>query len=287
MIHAAQATPGGDHLRREAGDPALEVRRRPCPLAVAGDGEHDVGELGGRVGRVPTATRKRHLLEGARGEVPVGEVGERVGAEQHEHVELARGRGRRACPRCRAHRPPGAAPQRSSKKRPAAPRARPGPGAARGRGPCRARRARSPRRSAGRNLAPGRRRRGSAAAAATCSADSASDGRPSTTTMPSPAAGVAVAGGEQASGRVEAATVEHDGVVGRRRGPGEGPGEADGLAGPVGEARPRRAGVSAVGDRRALDDLEAVVHRGGPQPQEQDRELLAEVAGEQRRPSTR
>ena len=93
---------GGDHpvgaggarrgdLLGDRADPALEVRGGAGDLGGPGGGQHDVG-LRGRAGEEAVdGDHGAGAGERLAGEVGVGEVGERIGAEQHEHVDLAVG----------------------------------------------------------------------------------------------------------------------------------------------------------------------------------------------------
>ena len=120
-------------------------------------------------GAVATATTKSAAVERPLGQPAVGEVGQRIGTQQHQRghrrsLGLVAGRGGQDVGRAPApalgHRAPGA-----PRTRPARPRGRPGRAGRRGRGPCRGHRGRcrgagpagtGPR--AGRRPASGRRR---------------------------------------------------------------------------------------------------------------------------------
>ena len=70
----------------------------PVDLGEAGGGQHDVGlARADSLRNWSTAITVRAPASARVGEVAVGEVAERVGAEQHEHVDAAVGRGLRGC----------------------------------------------------------------------------------------------------------------------------------------------------------------------------------------------
>ena len=92
MTQSARAVPGGRDLLRQPADPSLDVGGGPGGLGVAGGGEHDVGLVDRRAGQGVDGDHRPSAGERPAGEVGVGEVGQRVGAEEHEHVELAAGR---------------------------------------------------------------------------------------------------------------------------------------------------------------------------------------------------
>ena len=95
----------------------------------------------GEAGRPRRRTRRRPAPR--RGQLAVGEVGQRVGAEQHKRLDLALGRGGQDAERRRGRAPRAPCP-RPRRTRPGRRRATPGRAARPERGPCRARRARCP-----------------------------------------------------------------------------------------------------------------------------------------------
>ena len=158
ITQAAQATPGGTTFAASRDDPAFDVRRRPARSPSPATGSTTSREHRGRVSVRGDGARGSDPLERRLGKVAVGKVGERVGAEQDERRRARprrRPRASRPCPSPRVGRnrsplilEPRSARRRGRRAREEDP----------GRGPCRARRARSPAAAPERKRAPGQRR---------------------------------------------------------------------------------------------------------------------------------
>ena len=80
--------PGRHDLLGEALTRPFDVGRRSRPLDRGGSGQDDVGEQAGRARDGVDGDEEGDRLERLRGEAAVREVGERVGAEQHERPDL-------------------------------------------------------------------------------------------------------------------------------------------------------------------------------------------------------
>ena len=243
----------------------------PALLAPHRRREEHVGARGGVGGeRADRDRRTGPRSSAARRSAAVGEVRQRVGAEQHERVDRAVGRGLEDAggvePACAGTLPT----RRRSASRPASRVTRPGrkPGVRpRSSAPCTL-----PRRSAERNFTSG----SAASAAAACTTDagdSASDWRPSTTTMspsrPSSAADRAARSDRRptrcrrprAHGRTAAAIA---------------PASPGGWRSTAVASR-----VSPVARGAISIERHAEVDRGAAHAQVQDRELVLEVGREQ------
>ncbi len=83
---------GRRHGLAQQADAALDVGGGPRRLGVAGDRQHDVGLGRGLVEVEVEGDDRAGTGEGADRQLVVGEVGHRVGAEQHEGVDPAVGR---------------------------------------------------------------------------------------------------------------------------------------------------------------------------------------------------
>ena len=206
----------------------------------------------------------------AAGQVAVGEVGERVGAEQDERVDPAVGGGLRGCRRRRGPARPAPCPTRSrTSSRPASSATRPGQHAGRQAhvegavdvGPAQGRQEAG----AGPSVA------GWPTAAAAMSAPaSASEARPSTTVNGPLAQHLDGPGHVRRVGAGRGAAVAEQRV--ERLAPPR----------PGGSARDAAASsVEAGGRGRQLDELHPVLDDRVAQPQVQDRQLLLQVGAEQ------
>ena len=93
---------GGEHpvVARRAGrrdlaghraDAALDVRGRAVGLGGTAGREHDIGLLGRRGEEAIDRDHRARAGNGSGGQLRVREVGERVGSQEHEHVDLAAG----------------------------------------------------------------------------------------------------------------------------------------------------------------------------------------------------
>ena len=91
-IQSSRAVPGRGDLAGDGADAALEVGGGAVGLGGTAGREHDVGLLGGGGEEPVDRDHRASAGDGAGGQVGVREVGERVGAEQDEHVDLAAGR---------------------------------------------------------------------------------------------------------------------------------------------------------------------------------------------------
>ena len=92
-IQSSRAVPGGVILRATVLTRPSRLVVVPSVSAEPAGGEHDVGLLRRGGEEAVDRDHRAGAGEAARGEVGVGEVGERVGAEQDEHVDLAVGGG--------------------------------------------------------------------------------------------------------------------------------------------------------------------------------------------------
>ena len=209
--------------------------------------------------------------EARRGQVAVGEVGERVGAEQHQRVDPAVGRGLRGCRWRRGPARP--APCRHAVGEPVAAVVErdPARAAARARGPCRGRRGRWP------GAAPagsGRRarRRAATAAAATTAVAGLGQRRPAEHDGERRRSRAARAPGPRARRRRRRR---------RRPSPTSASSALDGLAGAVAQRRRGVARSRPVASGDSSTTLTPSVDDGVAQPQVQDRQLLLEVGAEQ------
>ena len=172
---------GGDQLA-QPGDPVLQVGEGAAPLRPGGGRQHHVRSPA-RSGQVGVDRDDEPGPDhGFHGQLGVGEVATGVGAEQHQAPDVAPAGGIQD----RGSREPGLAREGYAPMvlvpGPAGFERDPARAGTPERGPCRAPRAHWLRRRADRKATPGRpaSRR---AAAATCSSDSASDGRPRITTI--------------------------------------------------------------------------------------------------------
>ena len=266
---------GRDQLLPEPEDPALDVGGRARALVGLGGGQDDVGVVEhvarGRghghheAGRPPApGAARRRSGKSASGSAPSS-----TSAVHRAAAGLVAGRGGEdaggGAPAGGGHRSPGRRRTTRGRRRGTPGRAgRPGPV------PCRGRRARCPaagRAGSGPRAGP---RPGAWAASATSSPSSASDGRPTTTTTgPSPTRRRAVGQRRRRRPPARAPAPGHQGVD-----------QAGGLARAVAQ---RHGGVR--GERRGLgrqlDERQVAVDGGRPQAEEEDRQLLADVAGQQ------
>ena len=134
----------------------------PARSAEAGGRQHDVGLRGRRGEERVDGDDEAGAGERPAGQVAVGEVGERVGAEQHQRLDLAVGRGREDAGGVEARLGRARCPTPSANQSPAVVERRPARAAARAPGPCRGRRGRCPgagRTGTGRRAGRGQRRR--------------------------------------------------------------------------------------------------------------------------------
>ncbi len=268
--------PGGHELLAEPADPALDVGGGTRPLVGGRRRQHDVGGVGGGTGRRGHRHHEGRALEGAASQGAVGEVrsGSAPSRTRAPSGSSPRPQFRTRRPAWRPCRGPGvAAPVSHSARRTSGgrPRGSPARAAVRGPCPCRAHRARSP--AAGRG--------GSGPGQGGGQPPGGFGHQPGVLGQGGPAEHHHHPPGSQASRRAVSSASTHRPRTAwarrcRRRAPttsATSPGRCRSDAAAV---RRQRGGVG-----RELDERRRSVDGGGPEPQEQDRQLLADVAGEQ------
>ena len=78
----------GDNLALTR-DPPLQVGVGAPPFGEPGGGEHNVGPDGGRIQEQIGGHDGAHPVEGFIGQLSMGEIAQRIGAQQDQHVDLA------------------------------------------------------------------------------------------------------------------------------------------------------------------------------------------------------